>query len=349
MYLTKICKLSSQNCTFQQTFFPKKSFHLNLHVSFREFFFHKSVLIARKTPAKELQQEWDPSVTVNGWIIPYIFKVLSVSGLEILPYILRIPISGFLYPEDIGQFFRSAQNFDGSFDYTSPWNTDQCYLKFGIETARYPTLLHICQAAQRANSHLVFPSSAVVPNSYLTSYIRLLLGWCCLALPYSKPPGTGVPASSHSGQQGVFGEHLLLVWTLQVSLSASCAIAVPLESAWFRTEAMQTATPEAEVACHFPFHLDMILQSSSLQHLTFLATSVPSTSQQMGKSRMTEILNKGRMVLTLRKQSFPSPHPSCFKTLVNAFSWKFTSLACKISPWMTGFKFVGVRNNWKWI
>lgn len=96
IYLMKICKSSFQKCTFQQTLFPKKSFHLNLHVSFRAFFFHKSVVIAKKTPAKYLQQEWDSSVTVNSWITPSIFKILfilTVSILEILHYILRIPIS----------------------------------------------------------------------------------------------------------------------------------------------------------------------------------------------------------------------------------------------------------------
>ena len=105
-------------------------------------------------------------------------------SLEILSY----PISsGSLYPEDIAQFFRSGQNFDWSLDCTSPWNTGKCYLKFGIKTARYLTLWCICQAAQRVNSHPTFPSSAVAPNSYLTSYSRLLLRWSCLALPYSKP------------------------------------------------------------------------------------------------------------------------------------------------------------------
>lgn len=96
MYLTKICKSSAQNCVFQQTFFPKNGFHLNLHVSFIALFFHKSAVIAKKTLAKYLQQEWGSSVTMNEWVILCIFKVLfilTVSILESLPYILRISIS----------------------------------------------------------------------------------------------------------------------------------------------------------------------------------------------------------------------------------------------------------------
>lgn len=151
------------------------------------------------------------------------------------------------------------------------------------------------------------PQLSWVPNSYLTSYSRLPLGSSHLALPFSEPPCTDLPASSHSRQQGAFGECLLFVRIPWISPSASCAVAVPLVSTWFWIEAVQTAIPEAKVGCHFPFHSDMSLQNSSA---TSLVMSV--LSQQMGKSRMTEIPNKGRMFLTLRKQSFPSPPDQLF-------------------------------------
>lgn len=153
-----------------------------------------------------------------------------------------------LYPKDTGQFFKSAQDFPWRFDYTSPGNKDQSYLKCGIRTARHLTSLHVCQAARRATPHPAIPSTAVsLTATWLLTASSCLAGplWLC---PTASTPHTD--ASSQSRQQGVFGEHLL-VRTPWMCLSASCATAASLQSAWFRIATTQTATPDfAELLCN---------------------------------------------------------------------------------------------------
>lgn len=142
------------------------------------------------------------------------------------------------------------------------------------------------QAAQWATPQPTIPSRAVsLTATWLLTASSCWAGpiWLC---PTASTPCTD--ASSQGRQQGVFGEHLL-VRTPWISLSVTwkCLIrdwSNPDGNTWF-------------------------CRTSPLQLLPFLAMAVTSSSQQMGKNRMTEILNKGRMFLTLRKQSFPSPTP----------------------------------------
>lgn len=64
-----------------------------------------------------------------------------------------------LYPEDADQFFKSAQDFPWRCDYTSPWNNDQSYLKFGIGTARQ----HYCTSVRQPSEPLPTPRSPAEP------------------------------------------------------------------------------------------------------------------------------------------------------------------------------------------
>lgn len=167
-------------------------------------------------------------------MIPCIFKIL---------FILTVSSNPTSYPQnpcilDTGQFFKSAQDFPWRFDSTSPWNKDQSYLKFG--TARHLTLLHGCQAAQRATPTPKPPAESI-PKSYLTSYSTFLLGWSHLALPHSKHP-----LHWHLFPKKATGR----LWRAS-PCEDPMDTAVSLGSAWFGIEATRTATPDfAELLCN---------------------------------------------------------------------------------------------------
>lgn len=215
---------------------------------------------------------------MNGWIIPCIFKILfilTISTFDTLSYILRIPISWGYRP-----IFQICLEFWLKFWLYITLKHRPILLKIRHRNSKTPNTIADLSGSTVSQFPPTFPSSAVVPNSYPTSYSRFLLGWSHLVLPYGKPPRTDVRASSHSRQQGVFGECLLLSRPCG-SLSASCAIAVSLGSACFRIEAMQTTIPKANVACHFPFHSDRILQNFSATSDIF--GDVPLHSPANGK------------------------------------------------------------------
>lgn len=208
----------------------------------------------------------------------------------ILPYILRIPISWGYRP-----IFQICSGFSLKIWPYITLKQRPILLKIWHWASKTPHMSAGLSGSPASHSPAHGPQQSRVPKSRLTAQSKFLLGWSHLALPRSKKP---------------------LHWHLfpeQATGSRSLWRVSPHEDP---VDLSQCLLCHSSVTwkCLFrdrssPDNNTWFCRTSSQQLLAFLAMAVAFSSQQMGRSRMTEILNKGRMFLTLRKQSFPSPTP----------------------------------------
>lgn len=227
--------------------------------------------------------EWYPvfSRSYSSWLSP-----------AILPYTLRILISW-----GYGSIFQICSGFSLKIWLYITWKQRPILLKIWHWNSKTPNIIACLSGSTASHSPPRDPQHSCVPNSHLTSHSKLLLGCSRLALPHSKHP---------------------LHWCLFPEQATG--------SLWRASPCEDPMDVSQCLLCHSSITSKCLIQDSgnsdsntwfcrtSLQHLTFWQWLSPPPPSKMGKSRMTEILNKGQMFLTLRKQSFPSPTPVIFRS-----------------------------------